>query len=215
MVCGYLVATYVAQAYVLSQIFFAPPYLLSALGVGYLSLGPFIGGLLGAVAVAVVSDPLIKWAARQNRGVHEPEYRLIPMILAVLAGVGVMVFGVLCQNGESYYATATAHGIGLFGVVFGTMPSSIYVLDAFREMSNEVFISSMMFKNFLYYGLSYFVNDWTARKGPEEVFFVLGGLALGVVATTPIIFILGKRYRSYWHRHNLLKKFRIQTHSDL
>ncbi|KAF3395341.1 hypothetical protein DPV78_009215 [Talaromyces pinophilus] len=214
VVAGYLVSTYVAQSYVLSQIFSAPPYSLSALGVGYLSLGPFIGGLIGAIIVAIATDPIIKWAARHNNGVHEPEYRLLPMAGSILAGVGVMVFGVLCQKHKSYYATATAHGLALCGIVLGTIPPSMYALDAFREMSNEMFISSMVFKNFLFYGFSYFVNDWTARKGPEEVFLVFGGLSLGLVASTVIVFIWGKRYRSYWHRHNLLTKFHIQTHSE-
>ncbi len=36
LLSGYLTATYVAQAYVLAQIFAAPPYLLNASGIGYL-----------------------------------------------------------------------------------------------------------------------------------------------------------------------------------
>ncbi|KAL1970841.1 hypothetical protein VTN77DRAFT_2675 [Rasamsonia byssochlamydoides] len=84
------------------------------------------------------------------------------------------------QEGKSYYATATMHGVALFGIMFGTTTTGGYVLDAFREMSNEVFIMAMVFKNFLFYVFSYFVNEWTARAGPAQVFYVFGGVAFAV-----------------------------------
>ncbi|KKY16034.1 putative mfs transporter [Diplodia seriata] len=56
---GMAVAFVVAQSYIMAQLFSAPPYLLSASGVGYLSLGPFAGGLLGALFAGAAGDRLI------------------------------------------------------------------------------------------------------------------------------------------------------------
>lgn len=82
-------------------------------------------------------------------------------------------------------------------IVFGTMTVGGYALDAFREMFNEVFIMAMVFKNFLFYGFSYFVNDWTARSGPAEVFYAFGGVAFAVTLSAPVVYVWGKRYQSF------------------
>ncbi|KAF2873281.1 major facilitator superfamily domain-containing protein [Massariosphaeria phaeospora] len=215
IVTGGLTAFFVAQSYDMAQIFMFPPYNLSAAGVGYLSLGPFLGGLIGSVFLGGTLDPLIKWCAKKNSGVYEPEYRLLGMIPALLTGVGLFAFGYMCQNHFSYYATATMHGVCLFGIVCAAISASAYAIDAYRDMSSEIFIMNMLFKNLLFYGFSYFVNDWTFSDGPAKVFYVFGGIAFVMIGTTPVFFFWGKRYRSFWHRHNLLEKWGIRTHSEI
>jgi MFS family permease len=215
IVSGTITATYVAQAFVLAQIFSVPPYNLDASGIGYLSLGPFIGGVIASIVLGFTLDPIIVWATKRNNGVYEPEYRLLAMLGALLTGVGLMAFGYMAEQKMSYYGTATVHGIVLFGVICATISTSAYALDAFRDMSNEIFIAGMVFKNFLFYGFSYFVNDWTARKGPAEVFYVFGGVAFFLTISSIVVFVWGKKYRSFWHRHNLLDKFNIRTHAEI
>ncbi|OBT71360.1 hypothetical protein VF21_09428 [Pseudogymnoascus sp. 05NY08] len=211
---GTIFATTVAQSFILAQVFSIPPYSLSASGVGYLSMGPFIGGIFSSVLMAFMLDPLIKWASKRNGGVYEPEYRLLAMGGSLFTGVGLMVFGYLAERGVSYYATAAVHGVVVFGLILATISSTAYALDAYRDMSNEIFIMGMLFKNFLFYAFSYFVNDWTAREGAGEVFYVFGGVALFLTLTTPVVFIFGKRYRSFWHRNNILEKIGVRTHSE-
>jgi hypothetical protein len=72
----------------------------------------------------------------------------------------------------------------------------------------------MLFKNFLLYGFTYFINDWLATAHPQKVFFIFGGTGFGVMLGLPIMYVLGKKYRSYWCRHNLLEKFHIRTHAE-
>lgn len=215
IVTGGLTAFFVAQSYVMAQIFMAPPYLLSAAGVGYLSVGPFLGGLLGSLLLGAILDPLIMWCAKKNKGVYEPEYRLLGMIPSITIVIGLCLFGYCAEQGMSFYLTAFFHGMDLFGIVIAAISSSTYVLDAFRDISSEVFIINMVFKNFLFYGFSYFVNDWAATSGPAEVFYVFAGIAGAMIITTPLFFFGGKKYRSYWHRHNLLQKWGIQTHAEI
>lgn len=215
IVTGGLTAFFVAQSYDMAQIFMFPPYNLSAAGVGYLSLGPFLGGLLASLLLGATLDPLIKWCAKKNGGVYEPEYRLLGMIPSLLTGVGLFAFGYMCEHHFSYYATATMHGIDLFGIACAAISASTYLIDAYRDMSSEVFIANMVLKNFLFYGFSYFVNDWTFAVGPALVFYVFGGVSFAMILTTPIFFFWGKRYRSFWHRHNVLKAWGIRTHAEM
>lgn len=215
IITGGLTVFFVAQSYVMAQIFQAPPYMLSPAGVGYLSLGPFLGGLLGSVLLGVTFDPLIKWCAKKNNGVYEPEYRLLAMIPSIFTVIGLCLFGHFAEKGSSYYITAFFHGMDLFGIVVACISASSYVLDAYRDLSSEVFIMNMVLKNFLFYGFSYFVNDWTAREGPATVFYVFGGIAAAMIITAPVFFFWGKKYRSFWHRHNLLQKWGISTHAEI
>lgn len=208
------VALYVVIAFVLAQLFAAPPYLLDSASIGYLSFGPFIGGILGSVILGVLSDPFIKWCARRNKGVYEPEYRLVPVFIGVLSGVGLMLFGHLVQQGASPYATATVHGLMLFGVMFTCIGTSNYALDAYRGMANEIFIASMAVKNLILYGFSYFVNNWTAEVGPQHAFYVWGGVAFALIATVPVAFLFGKKYRSWWARHHVFETLHVTTHEE-
>lgn len=160
-------------------------------------------------------DPIIRWATKKNNGVYEPEYRLLPAAGGLFTGLGLFLFGYLAANGYSYYATATCHGIALFGILCVTTSYSAYIIDAYREMSNEIFIISMVYKNFLFYGYSYFINNWEAAGGPTQQFYTWGGVALFLTLTTPIMFIWGKKYRGYWARAKLLEKLRIKTHAEI
>lgn len=193
IVSGTITATYVAQAYVLAQIFTLPPYNLNASGVGYLSLGPFVGGIVGSIVLGIILDPTIKWFSKKNNGIYEPEFRLVAMLGGLLSGGGLMAWGYMAQQSVNMYACATVHGIVLFGVICVTIASSAYALDAYRDMSNEIFIAGMVFKNFLFYGFSYFVNDWTATAGPAEVFYVFGGVVFALTLSTIPLYILGKK----------------------
>ncbi|POR33565.1 Putative mfs transporter protein [Tolypocladium paradoxum] len=209
---GGLTALYVSQAIGVAQIFQSPPYFLSTAGVGYLFLGPFIGALIGTIIMSLINDPIIKWCAARNKGVYEPEYRLLPAVGGLVVGAGLMGFGALAEAGRSYYATATMHALTLGGVVVVAIAIGGYALDAYIEMSDDVFVSMIIFKNFLFYGFSWFVNSWIASSGPAHVFYVFGGIGFAMTITTPIVFIFGKQYRGYWSRHNLLKSLHIQNH---
>jgi hypothetical protein len=39
---------------------------------------------------------------------------------------------------------------------------------------------NMLFKNFLFYGLSNFANPWVADAGPTQIMYVFGGTSLAL-----------------------------------
>lgn len=224
---------FVAVAFVLAQIFTLPPYNLNASGVGYLSLGPFVGAIIGSLIMGLILDPLIKWFSKRNVGTYEPEYRLVVMLGGLLMGGGLIAWGYMAEHGINLYACATVHGIVLVGVVSICTAATAYALDAYRDMSNEIFIAIMLFKNVVLYGFSEFVNSWTASAGPFVVYSVFGGIGLAIVFAAVPIYVFGKkyvsyritrvtcrliysyRYRSFWARHNLLEKLGVKTHPEI
>jgi MFS family permease len=214
VVQGRFIGLYVAIAFVLAQIFGYPPYNLDPGSIGYLSLGPFVGGFLAMFLFSSITDPIIMYMTRKNKGVYEPEYRLLISILGVASGAGLFGYGYVTQHAGSPYVAATLHGIIIFGVMALMVATSTYALDAYRDLNNEIFIMGMLFKNFLLYGFTYFINNWLAKAGPQHVFNVFGATGFGVMVGLPVMYVFGKKYRSFWCRNNLLEKFHIGTHAE-
>jgi hypothetical protein len=79
---------------VLAAIFLAPPLYFSATDVGYLYTSAFVGALLGFVFCGLLADWSAKWLMKRNRGVFEPEFRLVLVVPQLVVGcMGIFVFG--------------------------------------------------------------------------------------------------------------------------
>lgn len=101
----------------------------------------------------------------------------------------------------------------MVGVLIGIWSTLSYGLDSFRSQANEIFVMNMLFKNFMFYGLSNFANPWVVSKGPEEIMWVFGGTSLGLCVLAIPVYIFGKRLRGWWARNDLFVKLRMETKS--
>jgi MFS family permease len=212
---GLIVAWYVCVSFIMAQWFSRPPYNYSAADVGYLSVGPAVGGLLASLFMSTLSDSLIKFCVKRNKGIYEPEFRLLPMVFCLIFTVlGLILYGHGLQSYWAPPATAVVHAVMLFGILVGAIASSAFILDAFRDLSNEVFIMAMTFKNFFFYGMSYYVNNWLMVGGPMQMFGSCAGISAFVILLAVPVYIWGKRYRSFWSRHNLMRLAGLKSHAD-
>jgi MFS family permease len=66
---GLLTMWYVTSAIIQAGLFAGPPWNFNAAEVGYLSAGPFLGGLVGSAIMVFTSDPVAKWLATRNKGI--------------------------------------------------------------------------------------------------------------------------------------------------
>lgn len=66
---GILTSLYVGSQIILAGIFAPPPYLFGPSEIGFLGFGPFVGGLAAAIIMGFISEPVVQWMVRQNRGV--------------------------------------------------------------------------------------------------------------------------------------------------
>lgn len=214
MVSGYFFSLYPAILYILAQIFAAPPYLMDPEAIGNLCLAPFLGGLVAGVFGALTMDPVAKWCSRKNKGVYEPEYRLVLGLGGILTTVGLVAFGYTTAKGDSFYLTAFLHGVAVFGITCVLISTSSYVLDAYREMRTEIFLASIAVKNLFAFAYSYFFNNWVASAGIFYVMWVMGTVAAVLWLSYPLMFFFGKRYRGYWSRHNIMAKLGISVHDE-
>lgn len=66
---GILNSWYVGSAIIIAGIFSSPPYLFNAAQIGYIGAGPFFGGMIGSILVAVGADPVAKYMGKRNNGI--------------------------------------------------------------------------------------------------------------------------------------------------
>lgn len=77
----------------------------------------------------------------------EPEFRLTFMALAgVTCGIGMFLFGYTLSIGANAILCAFLFGVQMFGIIIGIWSTISYGLDAFRNLSSEMFIMNMLFK---------------------------------------------------------------------
>lgn len=132
---------------------------------------------------------------------------------AVFCAFGMFFFGYTLQNGSAAELCAFLQGVMMVGVLIGIWSTLSYGLDSFRSQANEIFVMNMLFKNFMFYGLSNFANPWVVSKGPEEIMWVFGGTSLGLCVLAIPVYIFGKRLRGWWARNDLFVKLRMETKS--
>ena len=79
-----------------SQVFAEPPYSFSPLGVGFTNFAVFVGSIVGLFSAGPLSDWVSARLTARNRGIREPEMRLltmIPYVIIMLIGNFVVAFG--------------------------------------------------------------------------------------------------------------------------
>lgn len=142
-------------SFCIAQAFSVPPFLLNTAQQGYVSAGPLVGGLLGCIACGLICDPLARYLTRKNNGIYEPEFRLPMMIFVPLVStIGYFLFGNLIQQGQSPVGASVMFGLVFVSVQFCAVSTGAYIVDAFRDISVEIFVISMTFKNFIFFAFT-------------------------------------------------------------
>ncbi|KAF2280518.1 MFS general substrate transporter [Westerdykella ornata] len=207
LVSAVLVSFFVGTAYTLAQTFTPPPYRLTVSQNGYFFTGALIGGLLG-VAAGPLCDFSARTLARRNRGIYEPEFRIPVCVVAVCVfALGWFLFGwAVDEGGKGGLAPGTVVKVASFcygAVGLGTSVAStsggLYILDAFRPFSTQIFILQMMIKNFLFYAFSTFINEFAAERGPGHMCRVFGIVTVCGFSTCVPMYVFGKVNRVWVH----------------
>ncbi|KAK6394238.1 hypothetical protein LTR95_019580, partial [Oleoguttula sp. CCFEE 5521] len=86
LIQGMMIGWTVLIGIVLAAIMLGPPLFFDEVKTGYMYTGAFIGALLGFLLAGVLSDSSAKWMTRLNKGIYEPEFRLILVIPQLIFG---------------------------------------------------------------------------------------------------------------------------------
>lgn len=182
-------------------------YNFSALATGLIYISPFVGGVLGSVLAGKISDLVVRYMAKKNGGLFEPEFRLILSIPVLFTTViGLMGFGWSAEQHDHWIVPTMFFGIISFGCSLGSTTAITFVVDSYRQYASEALVTLNFSKN-VFHGLvfSLFVNRWLEHSGSKMVFIWLGVIQLIVMISTIPMYIFGKRARMWTLRKNFMR----------
>ncbi|KAK7973669.1 hypothetical protein PG989_015517 [Apiospora arundinis] len=204
---GAFLGVYVFQSSTFAGILLAPPFGLASEWLGFVQLSLIVANFVALPIVGYGSDYLIKLASRINKGVYEPEFRLLTIVLPALAAVtSCVIFG---QTGahpdtpqwSSWAGIAVPYAVGYAAFLGANTVGITYVLDSWPREAGALLLVVAAGRGFISFGLGYATVPSVHRlgyDGASNIYAVVCGVVsvLGVPA-----FFLGKRVRGWTRRH--------------
>ncbi|KAJ5632452.1 MFS general substrate transporter [Penicillium lividum] len=181
---------------VLSLTFPLPPYSFNSEQIGFMSVGPFIGNLIGSIYGGVLGDWSIMYFSRRNKGFFEPEMRLyILPIPAVFMSGGLIMFGTSIARGMHWIYPSIA-GV-FFGFGLGSISDAALtlVIDSYREMTGDAFTGIAFMRNAVSIGIPFAITPWIERNGTQNMFIACGFISLGITSLMIPMILWGKDAR--------------------
>lgn len=147
-------------------------------------VSPLIADFIGAALVGPLSDFAVAFLAKRNRGVFEPEFRLLPLAFYLVFGaMGFIGFGLASDSESSPWGPIVFLGLLNFGITVGCSAVVAYVVDCHRHTSDAALGAVVFGKNALSTILTCITNVWMDR-GIKNAFVEMGGLAIATSLLT-------------------------------
>ncbi|KAL6711743.1 hypothetical protein ACN47E_002786 [Coniothyrium glycines] len=184
-------------------------YNFTALQVGLVYISPFVGGVLGTAVAGRVSDLVVRFMARKNDGVYEPEFRLLmafPIMVSTV--IGLMGFGWSAEERDKWIVPTVFFGVISFGCSLASTTAITFVVDSYRSYAGEALVTLNFSKNVLHgFIFSLFFPHWLESSGSKNTFMAIGGIQLACMLFSIPMYVYGKRARMWTVRRNLMEKF--------
>jgi len=207
IVNGAFITWMVTSGLITFQVLAYPPYNLQPDTLAYIGLPGSAVGLIAAVFAGMFNDWMIKKLSKLNKGVYEPEFRLLAMIPGTLfTTLGFYLTGPAYAN---HYPVAKVVALGLLFHLGGPFAGSAcitYIFDSHGHTTTEAFVATSLFKSVFIFFATQFVPKWFERVGAIKCYNTLALLNLGFSALTIPMYIYGKRLRGIVTRNDKLMK---------
>jgi hypothetical protein len=180
------------------QVLLYAPYNLQPDVLAYIGLPGSAVGLISAVSAGFMNDWMVKKLSKMNKGIYEPEFRLLAMIPATLfTTMGFFLTGPAYRDNASVIKLVC---LGLLFHVGGPFASSAcitYIFDTQGKSTTEAFVATALLKSVFIAIVAKLVPAWFKRVGPMKCYTTLAVLNLCFATLTIPMYIYGKRLRGY------------------
>ncbi|KAL5359287.1 major facilitator superfamily domain-containing protein [Aspergillus floccosus] len=196
LIWGTTITFTIVFSYVNGVIFTEPPYNFSVSQVGLINISPLILSIVAEVISGPLCDIICVYLTKKNNGFYEPEFRLVLISLGFILGVtGFYGFGATIHYQTHWTGPVFTYGLVNASLAVCSTCVFGYIIDAYKALGEEAFVA-VNARNFLSFGVLYFINEWLAKDGVLEVFIVLGSLFVFTSLLTIPLWIFGKRFRA-------------------
>ncbi|CAK9438609.1 uncharacterized protein LODBEIA_P28330 [Lodderomyces beijingensis] len=190
----------------ISEIFRHPPYGYNQQTVGLFYISPFVGGILGSLSCGLISDRLSRFLVSKNRGIYEPEFRLVMIIPSTLfITIGLMGYGWSSTEQDPWIAPVLFFGCMAFGSSMASTTAITFAVDSYKMFAAEMLVSFNFLKNFLGFCFSLFNNRYADRQGYKDAYVTYGGIQLFVSLFAIPLYIYGKKMRRWTDEKELMR----------
>jgi MFS family permease len=146
-----------------TQAFAPPPYNFSTEQIGFTNFAILVGAMIGLFTAGPLSDWIAARMTRRNRGIREPEMRLLAMIpYVIIMYFGNIIVSVGYQNKWPWQAIVII-GYTCAGIQVAAIPGivSTYAVDSYKPVAGSLFVAITVNKNVWGYGFSKFITVCT------------------------------------------------------
>lgn len=192
-----------------SQVLAAPPYNFSPAQVGYANFALVGGGAVGLLVAGPWSDWLSARSTRRNKGIREPEMRLISLVPFIAAAlVGLVAFGVGSQDQWPWPAIIIV-GLGLAGLQVVAIPTIVitYAIDCYKPVTGEIMVIMTVCKNTFGFGMTYYMNDWATADGFIPPMMLLMAMTVGFTLIGMVFFMFYGKTCRRWTKDSKIHQF--------
>ncbi|KAI1874669.1 hypothetical protein JX265_004877 [Neoarthrinium moseri] len=179
------------------------PYNWPDSSASYVNCGQIITALVALPFFGHGSDRLIRWFADRRNGLHEPETRIIPLVLPIIVGViTAVLYGQGATHPESYHWFTYVWAVAAyyFAFVGANIVAITYLLDSYPARAGPLLIIICAFRGIISFGVSYGISPFIEQNGYDGAFNAFGGLTGGLGALGIFVYIFGKRIRQFTGR---------------
>jgi MFS family permease len=190
-----------------SQNFAAPPYNWSSTSVGLTNFAMLVGTVIGIVTAGPLSDWISAKLTKRNRGIREPEMRLltlVPYVCIMILGNFINAFG---YQYKWDWRVIVIIGYTCAGIQVAAIPAiaSTYAIDSYKPVSGSIFVSITVNKNVWGYGFSLFITNWIVESGYVPPIMTNMSLTALWCLFGIVFWFFGKKFR-YWTRNDKVHK---------
>ncbi|KAI8711653.1 hypothetical protein NCS52_01429400 [Fusarium sp. LHS14.1] len=176
----------------------SPPYNWPQTSASYVNAGQIATSLVALPLLGHGSDKLITYFAKRRGGIHEPEIRIIPLILPIIVGIFTAVlYGLGAAHPTKYHWFVYVWAVAAYYFTFvgANIVAITYLLDSYPQRAGPLLVIICAFRGIISFGVSYGISPFIQKNGYDGAFGTFGGLtgALGLLGIP--IYIWGKQIR--------------------
>ncbi|KAH7309984.1 major facilitator superfamily domain-containing protein [Rhexocercosporidium sp. MPI-PUGE-AT-0058] len=196
---GAFLGLYVFQASTFATVLLSPPYNFPFPALGYVQAAQVAVTAVFLPLLGYGGDFIIKHWSKRNKGVYEPEYRLIPLVIPSVVGIiCAIMYGQAAANPFQYShwaSVAVSYNATFFGFLGANIVGITYAIDSFPTRAGAFLVVICAGRGFISFGLSYATLPAISAIGYDGVMIAEASICAGLSVLGIAVYFFGRRIR--------------------